>query len=264
MYSIQDVTRDEEGRWKCQKCLEHGKNPKTLAMGDEIQCRVCPEKTKNNLFVEEKPEMAKTAAVKIASGVTKLTTKEYNALLEQWLKEEKKKKKYLENTLFVRRGTVYGIEQEDEGALKRDISDTDKRIEALEKAIALNFDPDEFERITNVPLRCSIFPGSFWLMFSVQIVEIRKIRSGNSKKRITRFEISPVYAKSPNLTVYVFDDEEDYPGDPRVKITECPVTSIEKWGAGIQSGVCFNLSSGRIVIYHDARLSLSIDNPRLS
>jgi len=46
-----DVVVDEQGRWKCQKCLEHGKKPKTLAVGNEIQCRKC--KTKSSLIQKE-------------------------------------------------------------------------------------------------------------------------------------------------------------------------------------------------------------------
>lgn len=53
MHSMQDVICDYDGRWRCQKCQEHGKNPKTLAIGDKVQCRVCPDKTKNKLFMEE-------------------------------------------------------------------------------------------------------------------------------------------------------------------------------------------------------------------
>lgn len=48
MASSQDVKIDEQGRWKCQKCLEHGKNPKTLAIGDKIKCRRCS--TENSLI----------------------------------------------------------------------------------------------------------------------------------------------------------------------------------------------------------------------
>lgn len=41
MASEPDVQIDEEGRWKCQKCHEHKRNPKTLAIRNEIKCRMC-------------------------------------------------------------------------------------------------------------------------------------------------------------------------------------------------------------------------------
>ncbi len=48
MTSELDVVVDGQGRWKCQKCPEHGEKPKTLAIGQEIKCRQC--NTKNKLL----------------------------------------------------------------------------------------------------------------------------------------------------------------------------------------------------------------------
>lgn len=51
MASESDVVVDEQGRWKCQKCQERGKKPRTLAVGEEIKCRRC--ETENSLIQKE-------------------------------------------------------------------------------------------------------------------------------------------------------------------------------------------------------------------
>lgn len=62
MASSQDVVVDEQGRWKCQKCQERGKKPRTLAVGDKIKCRRCD--TENSLIQkEEKMETERRMAV---------------------------------------------------------------------------------------------------------------------------------------------------------------------------------------------------------
>lgn len=69
-----DVKIDERGRWKCQKCPEHGKKPKTLAVRDEIQCRQCG--TKNPLIPKEEQKV-----VENKKRWTKLSCKEARLVL---------------------------------------------------------------------------------------------------------------------------------------------------------------------------------------
>jgi len=57
MASESDVLIDDQGRWKCQKCPEHGKNPKTLAIKEEIKCRISPCTAANNMLDKENSEM---------------------------------------------------------------------------------------------------------------------------------------------------------------------------------------------------------------
>ena len=59
MASESDILIDDQGRWKCQKCLEHGKNPKTLAIKEEIKCRTMCE-AMNSIIEKENNEMEET------------------------------------------------------------------------------------------------------------------------------------------------------------------------------------------------------------
>ena len=78
-----DVVVDGQGRWKCQKCLECGKKPKTLAIGDEIKCRQCG--AKNSLIQkEEKEEMELTCKeARLVLKVIDINKKRENMIPEE-------------------------------------------------------------------------------------------------------------------------------------------------------------------------------------
>lgn len=248
MHSMQDVACDEQGRWKCQKCPEHGKNPKTLAIGDEIQCRVCPEKTKNK-FIMEEPKVTKIkTAVQEKSGPTKLTTAELNELLQRWLKDEKRKNVELGRD-FQNKRLFPSTSYEDLKTLEVKIAEVNKRIEELEKAIALNFDPDEFEREFNVPLNVLVAnQESLTIYFCAEMRQ----RLSISKRVVTKLNIEIL--PRVGLSIYRTNCPEDeimVSGIETIMISRSPLTDSKSQ----EPYVRFIKSTRFILIDPDGRIT---------
>ncbi len=216
----------------CPKCW----NPRvTLAKDNQAVCPKCDQLTPI-VAIKEKAEMPKTAA-KAESGPTKLTTKEYNDLLQQWLKDEKKKRKELAEYAY-RSDSISASSD----AAHKEVFETDQRIEVLEKAIALNFDPDKFEKFMNVPLHLHDFdPNNHSLCFRAEI----------RGRVLSEIFINPIYKQSLTITQRNFSLFSD--------ATRIHVEDVEKidYFAGLPgiSSVCFDKGTRSIKVYVDGKIN---------